>query len=195
MVEASQAKRILRERLRAERRRVSAQDRADASMRTAAACQQMLEAIGAQALASYAATVEELDVTALHQWRWQSGAVVLLPRVVSGGQLAWHAVRGPEQLQRGAYGISEPDPARCPEHDLPERTLILVPGIGFCRDGRRLGQGGGFYDRLLATVRHCTAIGVGFSCQLVDDLPCEAHDRRLDGLIIAGELIRDPRLT
>jgi 5-formyltetrahydrofolate cyclo-ligase len=61
--------------------------------------------------------------------------------------------------------------------------LILVPGLGFTRDGRRLGRGGGFYDRLLAASSfRAFTMGVGFDVQLVPALPVEPHDRRLDAI-------------
>jgi 5-formyltetrahydrofolate cyclo-ligase len=59
--------------------------------------------------------------------------------------------------------------------------VAIVPGLAFTAAGDRLGQGGGWYDRVLADVRDdCTVIGVGFGVQVVDELPVEAHDRRLD---------------
>ena len=66
--------------------------------------------------------------------------------------------------------------------------MVLVPGIAFAADGHRLGQGQGFYDRALAQHRG-PAIGIGFSCQRDDDLPREEHDRRLDGVILGGDVL------
>jgi 5-formyltetrahydrofolate cyclo-ligase len=113
--------------------------------------------------------------------------------VAGPGRLTWHAVHGPDELQAGSYGIREPDPARAPAGSLPAGTLLLVPGTGFTSDGHRLGQGGGFYDRLLAAPTSLVAVGVGFTCQLRAQLPLAPHDRPLAGLVIAGSLVRDPR--
>ena len=58
---------------------------------------------------------------------------------------------------------------------------MIVPGLAFTRRGDRLGQGGGWYDRVLAGVRDdCVTIGVAFAPQLVDELPVEPHDRPVD---------------
>jgi 5-formyltetrahydrofolate cyclo-ligase len=55
--------------------------------------------------------------------------------------------------------------------------VVLVPGLAFTADGRRLGQGGGHYDRFLARLSpRCVTIGICFHEQLVDDLPIEPHD-------------------
>jgi 5-formyltetrahydrofolate cyclo-ligase len=60
--------------------------------------------------------------------------------------------------------------------------VVIVPGLAFTRDGDRLGQGGGWYDRFLADVS-CTTIGVGFALQVVEELPVADHDVRLDIVI------------
>ena len=59
--------------------------------------------------------------------------------------------------------------------------VVVVPGLAFTVDGRRLGQGGGHYDRFLVRLRDgCVTVGAAFAEQLVDDLPTESHDVRLD---------------
>ena len=62
--------------------------------------------------------------------------------------------------------------------------VIVVPGLAFTADGRRCGQGAGWYDRFLPGRRaDCVTIGVGFSTQLVDDLPTDPHDVTLDLIV------------
>ena len=62
--------------------------------------------------------------------------------------------------------------------------LALVPGLGFSREGHRLGRGGGFYDRLLAgRAREAFKLGVCFSLQLLVAIPTEPHDSVLDAVI------------
>ena len=70
------------------------------------------------------------------------------------------------------------------EPDAGWPDLIVVPGLAFTRTGDRLGQGGGWYDRFLsARSRHAVAIGVGFDLQVVDELPVEEHDVRVDAVV------------
>ena len=69
----------------------------------------------------------------------------------------------------------------CPELHAGEMDLIVLPGAAFTRDGKRLGYGGGFYDTLLTgPAAGVPLAGVCFPCQLLDDLPMEAHDRHVD---------------
>lgn len=73
-----------------------------------------------------------------------------------------------------------------PEDDVEPTwpDIIVVPGLAFTPDGRRVGQGGGWYDRFLPQRRiDCVTIGVCFAPQLVDDLPTEPHDIVLDHVI------------
>ncbi len=86
------------------------------------------------------------------------------------------------------YGMREPrdegmyvDPAGISSSGV----LVLVPGLGFDREGFRLGYGGGFYDRLLSALERLSGVRTAacfFQQQLVDTVPREAHDRKLDNL-------------
>jgi len=70
--------------------------------------------------------------------------------------------------------------------DTGSLDVVVVPGLGFTVDGRRLGQGGGHYDRFLPRLRpRCITIGVAFAEQLLVDLPTEPHDARVDHVITA----------
>jgi 5-formyltetrahydrofolate cyclo-ligase len=70
---------------------------------------------------------------------------------------------------------------RRPDVDPAVLDVVVVPGLAFTADGRRLGQGGGHYDRFLPRLRAgCVTIGAAFAEQVVDDLPTEPHDVRLD---------------
>jgi 5-formyltetrahydrofolate cyclo-ligase len=68
--------------------------------------------------------------------------------------------------------------------------IILVPLLAFDRQGRRLGQGGGHYDRLLARNPQAKAVGLAYAAQEVPLVPTEPHDRRLDWILTEREAIR-----
>ncbi|MBA3683837.1 MAG: 5-formyltetrahydrofolate cyclo-ligase [Planctomycetes bacterium] len=186
----AERKRVLRATLRAVRRTLSPAQAADEAVRTVALVEALIAARGACEVGSYCALADELSLDGLHHRRWRSGGAVWLPRV-AGVQLAWHRVTDPDVLIPGAFAVREPDPDRCPSLPLPVDCLLLVPGVGFAPDGRRLGQGGGFYDRLLAHHRGL-AVGVGFACQRCDELPVAAHDRRMSALILGGTTVLEP---
>lgn len=91
------------------------------------------------------------------------------------------AVSDPAELRPGAFGIPEPPESSAQEAGEIGAALVCVPGLAFTPAGARLGRGGGYYDRLLAAFgAGAVAAGLGYSFQLIDRLPEEIHDRRLD---------------
>lgn len=88
-------------------------------------------------------------------------------------------------LVEGAYGITEPQGDKvCATEEI---DLMIVPGVAFTREGARLGRGKGYYDRYLAREGfRAYTVGVCYACQLLQELPSEEHDRRVD-IVVAGE--------
>lgn len=99
-------------------------------------------------------------------------------------------VRSMEDLHRGQMNVWEPNP-QCPHIGITELDIILVPGLAFTRDGKRLGRGGGYYDRLLAHPQ-CRAerIAVAFDVQIVDHITVEFHDEHIHQIITESGLIQ-----
>ena len=176
------AKTTLRSHLRRARRALSGSERQKTNAAIVERLRQVLTAPLPPALASYLALADEVDLDALHGWWWSLGHPLWLPKVDGPGQLTWHPITASDQLQSGAYGIREPDPAQIPAAQLPVSATVLVPGVGFTQTGERLGQGGGFYDRLLATHTGPT-IGVAYRCQIVDAIPTGPWDRPVTRVI------------
>ncbi len=131
----------------------------------------------------YRSKPPELSVSSLGNAAFREGKRVVFPRV-DGDRLVLHAVHGWGDLAPGAFGIMEPLPG-CPVVAPSEVDLAIVPGVAFAQEGHRLGQGGGFYDRLLGDVRQ--SIGVAFDCQM-GPVPVEPHDQPVGRVIHAGSL-------
>ncbi|MFI3247671.1 MAG: 5-formyltetrahydrofolate cyclo-ligase [Rikenellaceae bacterium] len=136
--------------------------------------------IGANSIAIYLSLPDEVPTLNIVK-RWHSmGKRIFLPRVE--GENIHFVEYEPEKLAKGAFGIMEPtsdivvDPSQI--------ELMIVPGVAFCSDGRRLGRGKGYYDRYLSQADFTGyTIGVGYSHQLLDELPCEAHDVMLSKVV------------
>jgi 5-formyltetrahydrofolate cyclo-ligase len=92
------------------------------------------------------------------------------------------------ELVVGKWNILEPprdrwgDPGR---EALPEQLdVVIVPGVAFSRSGGRMGNGQGYYDRLLNRARpDCSLIGLCYECQLFDDLIVGPHDVFMDKVV------------
>lgn len=94
-----------------------------------------------------------------------------------------------DDLQRGTMNVWEPKP-HCPPLEIAALDYILVPGLAFTREGARLGRGGGYYDRLLGHPQ-CRAGRIGVTCglQIIDDIPIEPHDQRVQQIVTESGLI------
>ena len=114
------------------------------------------------------------------------------PRVIKGSrELVFHVVG--EKWTKGPFGIREPA-SHSPVRAIADIDVFIVPGVAFTRDGRRLGRGGGYYDATLAgRGPNAQTIGVVFDCNVVNDLPMEAHDVKVD--FIGTELGVFPAVT
>ncbi|WP_162198157.1 5-formyltetrahydrofolate cyclo-ligase [Geofilum rubicundum] len=135
----------------------------------------------ARTVLAYWPMFKELDLSSLLN-KWQAEKVFLLP-VVQGDSLEIRRFQGETSLAPGpSFGIMEPvGPAFNAFGDI---DLVLVPGVAFDEEGRRIGHGKAYYDRLLPQLTKAFKIGVGFSFQLVEDVPSEAHDVRLDLVVV-----------
>lgn len=126
------------------------------------------------------------------------GKKLALPRVNQlTSQLDLYWVQDPEtQLAIGLWGIREPIVERCERlNTLNKVEFALLPGVAFARDGARLGYGGGFYDKLLARLggqngTHKPALAAAaFSLQIVEQIPQEATDVKVEWIITEQETI------
>lgn len=131
----------------------------------------------------------ELDPRPLLAALAKAGRTVALPRMESRqGPARFLAWRGGEALTADAFGVPSPPPTGA---DLSPR-LILAPLLAFDRAGRRLGQGGGHYDRIISLYRAhgCVAVGLGYAEQEMERVPAGAHDALLDWVVTPKEAIR-----
>lgn len=111
--------------------------------------------------------------------KWSREKLVLLP-VVKGEELELRVFTGPEDLATGAYGIGEPTGELFTDYAAID--LAVIPGVAFDAAGNRLGRGKGYYDRLLPRLTAFKA-GICFPFQLVEEVPAEPFDIRMDAII------------
>ena len=138
----------------------------------------------ARTVAAYMPLPWEADITSLMLAALAAGKTLILPRV-QGGALRFHRADSLDSLMPGAWGIPEPA-AEAPEADPALADLMLVPLEAADGLGRRLGKGGGFYDRLLRASRPRWTLGCALSWQMVDRVPAGPLDEPLDEVFCAA---------
>ena len=131
----------------------------------------------AQTILLYYSLPDEVDTHSLVA-RYYQKKRLLLP-VVKGEELELKVFQG--QLHEGTFGIQEPEGETFEAFDQIE--LVVVPGMAFDKEGKRLGRGKGFYDRLLPKLSNAKKIGICFPYQLVDTVPTDAQDIPMDKII------------
>ncbi|EGB15131.1 5-formyltetrahydrofolate cyclo-ligase [Pseudodesulfovibrio mercurii] len=171
----------LRKRLIERRAGLSAEEVAEASEGVVSLIRTLIEWRNAGEVLLYWPVRGEIDLRPLMADLWQRGSRVLLPRCRPDqpGEMDLACATGEHELVPGAFAIMEPDADKCPPVPTCRPDIALVPGVGFDRRGNRLGFGGGYYDRLLATdaLRDTLVIGVAHEFQLVDAVPVQPWDR------------------
>ncbi len=185
------SKRRLRERMSRLRRGVAPAEAAQAGRAAASALIDLELAGRAARIALYAALPGELPTRPLFDAVVERKGAALLPRVVEPLGLEFFAVERWEELRPGSFGVLEP--ARGGSAVRPTTgDLVVVPGVAFDEAGYRLGHGKGYYDRAFAAELGDapTLVGFGYEFQIVDSVPHDHRDRRMDA-IVTDRKIRD----
>ena len=143
---------------------------------------------------AFAGTVHEIDTSLLLKETLAAGKTLVLPRCAEGHALDLCVVTSMDELVPGMYGILEPK-ADCALVTPADIDFAVVPCLSFDRRGRRLGQGGGYYDRFLAAFgardsgRRPLLVGLCYAFQVVDALPSQDWDRPVDCLCTEEGLV------
>jgi 5-formyltetrahydrofolate cyclo-ligase len=195
--ELREAKQALRARMSAWRDALAPGERA---VRSAAIAARMLAHpswASARGVLLTAPFRSEWDAHAVIDQALATGRDVSLPRVDARRRVLdpVRIVDPGRDLVPGFHGIPEPA-AHCTPTPIASIDWVLVPGIAFDRDGRRLGYGGGYYDRLLPLLPPgCRRVAGAFAGQCVERVPAAPHDARVDVLITEDDVLVDrPRV-
>lgn len=140
----------------------------------------------------YWAVGSELSLRDFIQTAQQRGAHIYLPYIEAGQKKLWFS----PYPQPNSIPTATKHHKTCKQLTIPQFEgqkirahqlhYLIVPLVGVDRHGKRLGQGGGFYDVTLAHTRHRhrpKLIGAGFTCQQLDQLFTEPHDYPLDAFV------------
>lgn len=188
-----QAKRALRDKMRALRASVPADMR---SKRSLAISQQLLalpELARAQTVLTFLPIKGEPTLDALHGALRERGVQLALTRVDAETDTL-HVARfdGEDALVYGPYGLREPPPDATPVA-LDAIDVVLVPGLVMDLRGHRIGYGKGHFDRLLVRLPTAFRCGVCYDFQLVGEAPCLPHDVPLHAVVTDQQVVRpDP---
>ena len=136
----------------------------------------------------YSAIRNEVNTDEYFAYLINKAKRIYYPRV-SGNTMSFYRVISLDELNCGSFNIKEPDMTK--EYTQTDgRALMIVPGLAFSDTGYRIGYGKGFYDRYLSTDNTFIKAALAFDFQLLEAIPYEKHDLKLDYIITQTQFIR-----
>lgn len=162
-----------------------------------AICKKLLHApeyVTYQHILVYAAIQSEVALNRFCDQAWKDKKSLYFPRVQQK-DMEFYRVEKWEQLKEGSFHVPEPDITgyELPVFDGKADAWMLVPGVAFDSAGWRMGYGGGFYDRYLDRHWNFHLTGIAFGEQIVEQIPVEVFDHRMDDVITEQQWYRPDR--
>jgi 5-formyltetrahydrofolate cyclo-ligase len=178
----SHEKRALRAELRERRHNMTSKDREHATSQICSHLVDLVTDLSVSSIAAYLPTNEEPNIRPFIHWAEKQGIKVLFPISRDDGLLDWTVGDGTET--EGLFGLPEPTGELLGPIAINDVDLIVVPAASVDRTGMRMGWGRGYFDRTLGSMEKCPPVyAVIFDRELVDSVPSEVHDKRVDGVV------------
>jgi 5-formyltetrahydrofolate cyclo-ligase len=179
----SNEKRALRAELRERRRIMPSTEREAAATSLTANLEQLAERLGTRSLAAYLSRPDEPNIRPFLHWAHDRGVRVLLPISRADGLLDWAPYDGGEE-EDDPFGMPAPTSALLSPMAISKVDLILVPAACVDATGMRMGWGRGYFVKTLGSMEKRPPVyAVLFDSELVDEVPAEVHDQRVDGVV------------
>ncbi len=135
----------------------------------------------ARTIMIYCSLPDEVDTHEMIKDLKEMGKKILLPAVVSDTEMELRLYENDKDLQIGKFNIMEPVGKAF--NNVEEIDVMIIPGMGFDRQGNRLGRGKGYYDRFLSLAPRIFKAGICFHFQLFEQVPTDIHDIRMDTVV------------
>ncbi|MFM9920405.1 5-formyltetrahydrofolate cyclo-ligase [Lacisediminihabitans sp. H27-G8] len=182
-------KRALRAELRERRRIMTTRER---EQTTTQLCDHLIELatrLRVSSVAAYLPTTEEPNIRPFLNWADAQKIRILYPISRDDGLLDWTVGDGETEIE-GLFGMPEPVGELLGPIAINDVDLILVPAASVDRTGMRMGWGRGYFDRTLGSMEKCPPVyAVIFDRELVDSVPSEVHDKRVDGVVTPSAIV------
>jgi 5-formyltetrahydrofolate cyclo-ligase len=168
----------LRRQLTARRAQINGPERTVSARSLRDAVLSLPETQMAGTVAAYISVGSEPDTRGLVYALWKRGTYVLLPLLLPDYDLDWASYEGPDSLAPGPHGLLQPTEPPRGVTAVTSADLVIVPALAVDRGGRRLGRGGGSYDRALARVGAAVpTVALIYDDELLEEVPAGPLDQ------------------
>jgi 5-formyltetrahydrofolate cyclo-ligase len=182
-------KRALRADLRERRRTTPAVERERANDAITQNLVQLASDLGSRSISAYMSTPDEPGTREFLSWACGRGIRVLLPVSREDGLLDWAPYDGHDE-DVDLLGMPTPTSELLGPIAINSVDLIIVPAAAVDRKGMRMGWGLGYFDKTLGSMENCPPVyAVIFDNELVDAVPTERHDQRVDGVVTPSGIV------
>ena len=125
---------------------------------------------------------QEVRTVPMLEQAMKDGKRVAVPKCY-GEEMRFIYMDDLSKVEKGYANIPEPIADEPVADD--QTALVLMPGMAFTKDGKRMGYGGGFYDKFLAAEPNHPTVALCYDFQMVEDLPTEEYDIPVDCVLWA----------
>ncbi len=134
-------------------------------------------------------TKREVDTKRIIERAWAENKTVCVPRCIpTTKKMEFRQITNFNQLEVVYFSLQEPIVEKTERIEQSDIQLLFVPGLGFSKNGYRIGQGGGYYDRYLITFTGKT-VSLAFSFQLLDRVPTEEFDLPVQKIVTEEQVM------
>src|SRR6516162_1565372 len=142
-----------------------------------------------RSVALYSPIQNEVETKEIRDHAWVTEKSVFFPRMGRQDRLELVEVGSESELAVGRFGILEPTGKTPITLENQGEMVVFVPGVAFDLHGNRLGRGKAWYDRLLKELRRATFVALAYDCQIVEEVPADEWDQRVDYIITERRVI------
>lgn len=176
-------KRIQRETALDRRKQLSPEQRRHFSELISLSLLKLPKLASASVILSYLASETEADLHLLNRALSEAGKTLAFPVSHAGGSMEARVPLSENDIETGLFGIKSPVPERSSFVNPGDIDLVLVPCVAFDSGCRRLGHGGGYYDRYLPLCKNARFIAAAFEVQKAEKICTGSLDFRMDAVV------------
>mgnify|MGYP002624333579 FL=1 len=143
-----------------------------------------------QVIMAYVSMAEEVQLQKIFVDAFNSKKILAIPFIVGKGEMLAVEVPNFDALEVGDFGILTVRKDLRKFIDAEKINCVIVPGAAFDLNFNRLGLGGGYYDKFLPRAVNAKKIALAYDFQIVDAVPTEPHDFKVDMIITEKRIIK-----
>lgn len=144
------------------------------------------EYLDAEMIFCYIDAKGEVKTKELITYAWKHGKKVAVPRV-HADVMKFYLISSYDDLEPGCFGIMEPKRNCMEVTEIPEKSLVIMPGVAFDRNGNRIGYGKGYYDKYFFGYPDLYKIAIAFEMQVIPGIPADKFDVKANCVITESD--------